>query len=300
MSDASARCRYPASHLPPGTGGRWRTFGVALAVALTAGCAPLTRVPHTMPGTPAGVRMDRALSLNGRPLTLHLARVPQSAGLPLVMYTTGDGGWRGKDLAVYRQMLTWGYPLVGISAPEYLKPISQAKTTTTPAALARDYEAILLSARSFLGLPLDTPVVFVGVSRGADLSVVAAAQGLLRRQVAGVVAVGLTREEEFVRRFRRRRVGPGRTVRLATVMQLYEYLPRLGVIPMTVVQSTRDKFLPASEARGLFGADTAWRQFRTIESSDHSFSNARPALYAAMRASMDWLRSRRTVAGWTS
>ena len=259
--------------------------GAGLLAALMSGCG--LRIATPAPNAPA--RFDRPMRLDGRTLTLHLAGVPRSSSRLLIMYVTGDGGWHRKDLAVYHQLVTWGYPVVGISAPEYLKPFRQAKKVTTPAALARDYAAILTSAKAFLGVPARTLVILVGVSRGADLAVVAAGQGVLKPQLAGVVAVGLTKEEEFVSRSRRVRGGSRNPARVSSVVQLYSYLPRLGVIPVSVIQSTHVTYVPAAEARRLYGADTERRHFLAIESRNHSFSGARAALYTGMHVAIDWV-----------
>ena len=37
------------------------------------------------------------------------------------------------------------------------------------------------------------------------------------------------------------------------IIQTYEYLPRLGPQPISVIQSTHDNYLPADVARVLFG-----------------------------------------------
>jgi pimeloyl-ACP methyl ester carboxylesterase len=268
---------------------------MGLLATLTVGCAHrlATRAPI------AQTRFEHALLLNGRSLTLHLAGEAHAPSHSMIMYVTGDGGWHRKDLAVYRQILAWGYPVVGISAPEYLKPLRDAKKTTSPAALARDYETILESAKVLLGVSARTPVILVGVSRGADLAVVAAGQGMLKPQLAGVVAVALTKEEEFVNWFRRVRRGSGARARVPTTMQLYEYLPRLGVVPITVIQSTHDTYLPAAEARRLYGADTERRRFQAIESRNHSFSDARPELIVAVHAAIDWVNGLSAAAGPT-
>lgn len=263
----------------------WSTLAVGIFATLASGC--IHRIPTS--ARTAATQFERPFELRGRSLTLHLATGSLVSPRPVIMYVTGDGGWHRKDLAVYKELVAWGYPVVGISAPEYLQPLKKAKQTTTPAAVARDYDAILSSARKLLGVSPSAKVVLVGVSRGADLAIVAAGQDLLRPQLSGVVAVGLTREEEFVRWFRRVGRGPRNRARVATMMQLYEYLPGLGATPVDVIQSTHDTYLPAADARRLYGADTKSRRLQEIESRNHSFSDARPALYAAIRNAIDWV-----------
>jgi hypothetical protein len=120
--------------------------------------------------------------------------------------------------------------------------------------------------------------------------VVAAGQRALRDQLAGVVAIALTKEEEFVRWYRRL-PGGQRRERVPVMLDLYEYLPVLGEVPISVIQSTRDNYLPAEDARALFGDDTERRQFHEIEARNHSFGGARDAMYETLHRSLDWLNT---------
>jgi hypothetical protein len=73
------------------------------------------------------------------------------------------------------------------------------------------------------------------------------------------------------------------------VIETYKYLQRLGTQPISVIQSTHDSYLPADAARMLFGPDTERRQFHAIEASNHSFGDARAAMYDAIQASVIWI-----------
>lgn len=246
---------------------------ICAALALLEGCATATGATRPQ------VVVDHSFELHGSALALHLSPgVPQHRGT-LIVYATGDGGWHRKDRTLFSRLVAWGYQAVGFSAPEYLKHLPRADGTATPADLGRDYAAIVGRARDLLRLPPATPVVLVGVSRGADLAVVAAGQPGMRAQLSGVVVMALTREEEYVRRRRS-----------SASLELYPYLPRLGDVPLSVIQSTRDTYLPAREARLLFGPDTARRALHAIDARNHSFGGARDALYAALRASLQWVQ----------
>jgi hypothetical protein len=72
-------------------------------------------------------------------------------------------------------------------------------------------------------------------------------------------------------------------------LELYPYLRNLRDVPLSVIQSTRDNYLPADAARALFGTDTPIRQLHAIEARNHSFAGARQALYATLRSSLAWL-----------
>ncbi len=222
---------------------------------------------------------ERQIEINEHLLTLHLSPPAQLHRDELIVYATGDAGWRGKDREVYQQLRAWGYATAGFSAPEYLKHLPGDDGTTTPSRLASDFSTIVEAARRSLQVAASSPVVLVGVSRGADLAVVAAGQQGLQAELAGVVAMGLTREEEYVHHMREPMVA----------LDLYQYLPQLGDVPLSVIQSTRDNYLPANDARVLFGQDTPLRVFHSIDARNHSFSGARPALYSTLRTSLAWV-----------
>ena len=248
--------------------------GIVIAFVVS-GC--VYRVPG---GQPRPVQSTRDVTLDGSRITLHLSSVGVADRRPLLVYATGDGGWRGKDLDLFRHLAAWGYATAGFSAPQYVKQLQGDDEITTPERLARDYVAIIAAAEQALTLPDSTAVILVGVSRGAGLSVVAAGQPAIRPLVDGVVVMGLTKEEEHVRWRRRRQ---------STELQIYDYLPQLADMPIAVIQSTRDNYLPAADARSLFGADTARRQFHAIDARNHSFAGARPILYDTLRTSLEWV-----------
>jgi hypothetical protein len=228
---------------------------------------------------------ESAVRLHNHSLTLHLTKGGAAAGRPvLLVYATGDAGWWGKDRELYQRLSGWGYPSVGFSAREYVGHLGV--DALLPGEVAADYSSIIRTSELALSLPPSTRTVLVGKSRGAGLAVAAAGSGALQQPLAGVLAVGLTAEEEYVHRFRRARP------RQLIMLQTYTYLPQLGDTPVVVVQSTRDKYVPAEEARRLFGADTRVRELQTIDAADHNFGGALDELYSTMEQSLDWILRR--------
>ena len=253
----------------------WRHLAISLLFVLTAcGCAA-----HTAPAGP-----DQFVSLNSHSLRLRLQSPDRAATHPLLVYATGDGGMHRKDLDTYRQLAALGYPIVGFDARDYVKHLGPDTSTTTPERLAHDYSQIIARAREVLGLDAHCSVVLVGVSRGAGLAVVAA--GPLRDSITGVVAVALTQEEEYIRWYRD--PAPHET-RSPVMVDVYEYLGQLGNLPIAVVQSTHDSYLPAAKAREQFGPDTPYRWLQPIDAASHNFGGARTRMYDAVRSALDWV-----------
>ena len=262
-------------------GGAW---WAAWALLLASGCA----VHGPLLGDDLGtLERLQTIVLHKRPVELHFARRRGApSGAPLVLYVTGDGGWRGADPLVFRTLVQWGYPSAGMEARGYLDHLGDLDEKATPRRLARDYASILARARHELGLAPATPVVLVGFSRGAGLAVLAAGQASLRASVAGVVAVALTDEEDEVR-LEPEAAAP--EPHPADAINPYHLLPRLGSLPVAVIQSTRDRYVTAVEARRLFGADTATRRLLAIESDGHTFGGARDTLLEALQSSLRWI-----------
>src|SRR5262249_53132664 len=245
-----------------------------------SGCAT-----HPAPTVP-----DQFVSLHSHSLRLHFENSDVAVMRPLLVYATGDGGMHRKDLDTYRHLAALGDPIVGFDARDYVKHLGKDSPPTTPEVLAADYSQIIAQAREALGLDPHCAVVLVGVSRGAGLAVVAA--GRLRDTISGVVPVALTQEEEYVRWYHR--LPPPLEQHPPSRWSVYEYLAQLGTLPIAVIQSTHDHYLPAVRARQQFGPDTPYRWLQPIEANDHNFGGARDRMYDAIRSALNWVSTRPT------
>jgi pimeloyl-ACP methyl ester carboxylesterase len=256
-------------------GYRARASIFLLASVVLGGCAT-----HPPPAVP-----DRFVSLNTHSLRLHFANAATPSARPLLVYATGDGGMHRKDLETYRHLVALGDPIVGFDAHDYVKHLGGNTETTTPERLADDFRRIIALAKQSLGISDRRAIVLVGVSRGAGLAVVAA--GGLRQIINGVVAVALTQEEEYVRWYRHVPL-----THEPVMVNVYEYLAQLDTVPIAVVQSTHDRYLPAAKAREQFGPDTAYRWLQTIAAANHNFGGARTQMYEAIQSALDWIGTR--------
>ena len=239
-----------------------------------------------VPTADSSIQTRDRIAIYRHPLELRFSN-PKSAGNILVVYATGDGGWRSLDRQIFDWISAWGYPAVGFSSKNYLKYLEYVSDSTTPRRLARDFESVIGFARQKLGMPETARVILVGLSRGAGLVVVAAGQGELKPNLAGVIAVALIKEEEHVVYYRRhRRARPGQPKRELLKIQTYEYLPRINSVPVVVIQSTHDGYLPADKARALFGPDTEMRKLIPINAKNHRFTGGCSELYQRIEDSL--------------
>lgn len=260
---------------------------VAALLILTPGCT----CPVQVPANSGALRFQEKIAVYRHPLELKFSK-PQKPGNVLVIYATGDGGWRGLDRQIFDWIAGWNYPVAGFSSKGYLKNLEYLRNTTTPSRVVRDFEKIIRFAETKLDMPESTSVILVGLSRGAGLAIVAAGQGQLKPDLAGVVAVSLIREEEHVVSYRRpRRSQANGPKRELLKIETYEYLPRIDTVPVAVIQSTHDSYLPAGNARILFGPDTEMKKLIPIQAKNHRFTGGCFELYVNIQNALAWITS---------
>lgn len=212
----------------------------------------------------------------------------------LIVYATGDGGWIGASKTLFRHLAERGHLMVGFSSRDYVKNIKREKEFIAPDLLATDLTSIIDTAEHDMSLPAATPIILVGFSRGASFMVVAAAQQGLQPRPAGAVALALTRETDYVRNRRiskKQAALPGASTMESGQVLAYVRLQRAYDIPISVIQSTNDHYLPATEAGALFGPDTGMRRFRAVEARSHGFGGARDAMLLELDSALGWIES---------
>ncbi len=266
-----------------------RHLATATALLFTASCAHLPP-PDTQPA--AAISESRTIAtLHGRSLELHLARPTATAGHgPIVIYASGDGGWFGTAVDMWRQIARDGYVAVGFSSRAFLKIERPRGSVMDPAQIAREYASLFEQARRVLGLSADTPVILTGWSRGASFAVLVGSEPLLQREVQGVVAIGLAEDEDLMINGAEDETDDGAASR-GTRLRAFDNYARIGLLPQrcAVIQATHDNYFPAADAQRRFGSDTPGRHFYAIEAANHRFARGTTQFYEALRDSLKWI-----------
>ena len=273
---------------------RLRQSALALLVTTGVSCAPRPVLPG---GEPAAREFTAHVALHGAMLTLHLAdpRTARARALPVVLYASGDGGWFGAAVGMFRTIAAGGYPAVGFSTRSLLKIEQAGHSPLSGNQIAESYRAILEAGRRALALPPDAPAVLSGWSRGASLAVLAAAEPEIDGAITGVVAVGLPRDERLD-------VEPGddgdpsdteATVSsgrhgAARELLMYPLLARIAPRRCAVIQASGDRYLPADQAQALFGDNSDLKHFFTVPANNHRFGGGRDALRQALLEALAW------------
>ena len=275
-----------------------RSWKLAAAVALCiVFVAPTAR---RAAGNDAYDEREEEVRLPNRSLHLRCAR-PKTPRSPtfLVIFASGDGGMRGGSKAIYKHMAEQGHYVAAFSSREALKPVKSSGKLMTFPELAADIAALMREGRRLLELPESTPTVVSGVSRGASMVVFAAGEPSLQPNVCGAVAIALTRETDNTK-------APdpaerGTSIRLDEKggILLYPALERLGSIPVAVIQSTHDNYVPSAESRRLMGPDTPTRRLYEVEASNHSFGGGQDKMLRDVDKALNWIAAAIKAPGGT-
>jgi hypothetical protein len=273
------------------------TFVVPLLTgAIDSGCTTRIAAPQLQPA--AARELSIRTLVYGHELTLHItpASVPMS---PPVLYASGDGGWFGAAVGMYRAMADSELNVVGFSTKTFMNGAQERHGSLTPAHIVEGYQVIVDSARRALQLPDDVPVVLTGWSRGASLGVLVAGDQHVDPQVTGVVAIGLA-AQDHLGTTGENDDDPEPNAAPSTVagepregsLDLYGLISRIAPRRCAVIQASKDSYLPASLAHDLFGADSDVKRFMAIEAHNHRFDNGETAFVTALRAAIRWAAGR--------
>jgi len=216
---------------------------------------------------------------NGPPLELQLYQQQNATNQPLVLFTSGDGGWSPFCADMAAHIAASGATVVGIDAKDYLVKFASPQKPVSPEDLTRDYDAITRVALTQPGIDTKTPVVLAGWSLGADYSVLVASQPGFTYPVSRVVAVSLPIYGELAWR-------PADAVIYIThktphekIFDAHEYLKQLNQTPIVFLNATDDDTAPLSEARSLYNATPGEKQFYAVKASGHHFEGGEQEFY---------------------
>jgi fermentation-respiration switch protein FrsA (DUF1100 family) len=245
------------------------------AVACAAGLALTGAALAGAPGTTTVI-------LRGRPQTLH---VYGSRGGPPVIVSSGDGGWMHLGPRVAELLAARGFFVVGFDARAYLAAFTSGSSTLRPEDEPLDYRALIAFATRGAA---ERPVL-VGVSEGAGLSVLAAADAGVKPLIGGVVALGLPDRNELGWRWRDALIYVTHGVPNEPTFLARDVVGRVSPVPLAAIHSTRDEFVPLAEARDVFGHAGTPSRFWAVPSRDHRFSDSPETFEADLLEAFAWI-----------
>jgi hypothetical protein len=216
---------------------------------------------------------------SGPPLDLQLYQQEHARNQPLVLFTSGDGGWSPFCADIAAHIAATGITVVGIDVKSYLVNFASPQKPLSPDDLSRDYDTIARLSIVQPGIDAKAPVVLAGWSLGAGYSVIAASQSEFNVPVSRVIAISLPEYGELAWR-------PADAIIYFThgtprekVFDAHQYLKRLNQTPIVFLNATSDKNAPLREAQTLFEAVQGAKLFYAVKASGHHFEGGEQEFY---------------------
>lgn len=238
-------------------------------------------ISHAVEHTTFDVTLRGATSV-----TLQLYQPANAKDLPLVLFTSGDGGWSPFCADIAAHIAGTGKTVVGFDAKSYLTTFASTQKPVTPEELAHDYGEILNGALARARVDQGSRVTFAGWSLGAGFSVLAAADAALKGRVSRVVAISLPPLNELAWKPTDALIYFTHGVPHEKVFNSGDYLPHLAPVPLIMLNATDDDTAPLTDAQKLFGRAANPKQLYAVTASGHHFEGGEKEFYRDLETSL--------------
>jgi fermentation-respiration switch protein FrsA (DUF1100 family) len=179
-----------------------------------------------------------------------------------------------------------GYFVIGFNVKAYLESFTTDGHTLAAEDVPRDYRTLVdYATRGSPAAPM-----LIGVSEGAGLSVLAAADPEMRRRVAGVVALGLPDRNELGWRWQDSLIYVTHRVPNEPTFSASTVVSRLTPVPLAAIHSTNDEFVPEAEVRRIMAQASEPKRLWMVTASDHRFSGNVPEFDRRLLESIEWVK----------
>ena len=283
-SAAGRRLRLHAGQT--GTAGALQLAGSTAVLTRTSapGCAALAALLMVvMAPAISSAQVTHSLPIRGHDQVLRLYGPPN--GFPVIV-SSGDGGWIHLGPHVAEMLAARGFFVVGFDVRAYLTSFTNDTQVLRPSDEPGDYKALA----SFASAATGRKPVLIGVSEGAGLSVLAATDAQTKTAIAGVIALGLPDRNELGWRLKDALIYLTHRVPNEPTFSAASTVGAIAPLPLALVQSTHDEFVPLAETQRIFDRAAAPKQLWIVDASNHRFSNNLAVFDSRLTEALEWIR----------
>lgn len=224
----------------------------------------------------------KATIRSGPSLNLQLYQQENATNQPLLIFTSGDGGWSPFCADVAAHIAARGITVVGVDVKEYLVNFATTDKPVSAEQLTRDYDTIARLSILQPGIDGKAPLVLAGWSLGAGYSVIVATQPQLSFRLSKVVAIGLPTYGELAWRPRDAFIYFTHGRPHEKFFDAHQYLKQLKQTPIVFLNSTKDSTAPFNEAQSLYEAVAGAKRFYAVKATGHHFEGGENEFYQDM------------------
>jgi len=256
--------------------------GLGCCLALRAADADSTPAPVTVKASTGRGEFDVLVYASTGASAAAPAPAPppgMTCANPLVLFISGEGGWRKFDELLVGFLSQAGYPVAGVDATKYFWDAQDDR-----AAAAGDFRSIASAASLAAGCRQDAPLILAGFSFGADLAPWLAGDGGWNRRLRGLVMIGPDETGSLQFRF---------TELLGFqpadhIFPVAEALKSAAGIPILFVHGEKD---PSSAAPLLASRAGDPKKLLLVAGANHHFSGREEQLRKALLEGIEWILS---------
>jgi fermentation-respiration switch protein FrsA (DUF1100 family) len=212
---------------------------------------------------------------------LHLYGV---RGAAPVIVSSGDGGWLHLGPHVAEALASRGHFVVGFDVKAYLESFT-GSATLRPADVASDYRMLV----DFASRGAATKPILVGVSEGAGLSVLAAADPQLKSTIAGVIALGLPERNELAWRWTDSIIYLTHRPPREPSFSASAIVDRIAPVPLAAIHSTHDEFVSVDQVRQILTRASEPKRLWVVDAANHRFSDNLGEFDRRLLDAIDWI-----------
>lgn len=203
----------------------------------------------------------------------------------LALVASGDGGWihLGPEMAEF--LAAKGYFVVGLDSKAYLSSFTDGAKTLTTEDVPNDFGTLIDYVRGGAA----ARVLLVGVSEGAALAVLAAADERVKPKCAGVLGLGLPDQAELGWRFRDSIIYVTKGVPKEPLFSTAAFSGRVAPLPLAAIQSTHDEFVPQADIERVMAGAGEPKRLWMVEAPNHRFGGKEEELQQRVVEALEWI-----------
>jgi dienelactone hydrolase len=216
---------------------------------------------------------------SGPPIDLQVYQQENAKSQPLVLFTSGDGGWSPFCADIAAHIAASGMTVVGIDVKSYLVNFASPQDPVSAEELTRDYDTIAHLAIARPGIDVKAPVVLAGWSLGAGYSVIVASQPEFSLPVSRVIAISLPVYGELAWKASDAIIYVTHGTPNEKVFDAHQYLKKLKQTPIVFLNATHDSDAPFREAQSLYEVTPGVKQLYAVKARGHHFEGGEKEFY---------------------
>ncbi len=227
--------------------------------------------------------------LRGHPQDVFFYPAEAGPGRPAgtVLYLPGDGGWRGFAVDMARSMASSGYDVYAWDSKQYLESFTTGHGALKEADVVADFR----SMAQWIGRGTPARVILAGWSEGAGLALVGAASPEDRSEIRGLLLIGLPDYGVLGWRLADNITYVTKRMPNEPRFDTLPLLPKIAPLPLAMIYSAHDEYIPQQTAKKLFDAASQPKRFFPVEARDHRFDGNQSGFFNALREALAWIQA---------